>query len=114
MIAAHDPIQRPPDARLLFVDPCGRITHVPRSQFVDFLQPGDLVIANDAATLPASLRGVHLRTGAEIEVRLAGRSSLAPRDVNRFSAIVFGAGDFHTGTEERPLPPPLAPGDRLT
>ncbi len=27
--------------------------------------------------------------------------------------MVFGAGDFHTPTEHRPLPPPLAAGDRL-
>ena len=26
---------------------------------------------------------------------------------------MFGAGDFPTRTEDRPLPPPLAPGDRL-
>ena len=40
--------------------------------------PGDLVVANDAATLPASLAGVHLPTAAPIEVRLAGRASLRP------------------------------------
>jgi S-adenosylmethionine:tRNA ribosyltransferase-isomerase len=34
-------------------------------------------------------------------------------DVSRFSAVVFGEGDFHTRTEDRPLPPPLNPGDRL-
>ena len=28
-------------------------------------------------------------------------------------AVVFGAGDFRTRTEDRPLPPKLAPGDRL-
>ena len=39
------------------------------------------MIANDAATLPASLRGVHLQTGIEVEVRLAARASLAPDDV---------------------------------
>ena len=33
--------------------------------------------------------------------------------VRTFSAVVFGAGDFRTRTEDRPLPPPLAPGDRL-
>ena len=55
----HRPVQRPRDARLLVVDAQGRITHAPRSRFVDLLQPGDLVIANDAATLPASLHGVH-------------------------------------------------------
>ena len=113
MIAADQPIQRPPRARLLVVDGCGRITHAPRAAFVDLLRRGDLVVANDAATLPASLHGVHLPSGADIEVRLAGRSSLAADDVNEFAAVVFGAGDFRTRTEDRPLPPPLAPGDRL-
>jgi S-adenosylmethionine:tRNA ribosyltransferase-isomerase len=113
VIAAQRPIQRPRDARLLVVDGRGRITHAPRSRFIDFLRPGDLVIANDAATLPASLRGVHVPSGAEIEVRLAARSSLAPTDVRTFSAIVFGEGDFRVRTEDRPLPPPLFRGDRL-
>jgi S-adenosylmethionine:tRNA ribosyltransferase-isomerase len=77
------------------------------------LRPGDLVIANDAATLPANLSGFHVPTGRSIEVRLTGRRSLAPDDIRCFSAIVFGAGDFHVRTEDRPLPPTLAPGDRL-
>jgi S-adenosylmethionine:tRNA ribosyltransferase-isomerase len=42
-----------------------------------------------------------------------GRRSLSPRDVRSFSAIVFGAGDFHTPTERRPAPPSLTAGDRL-
>ena len=70
-------------------------------------------MANDAATLPASLHGRHVPTGAEIEVRLAGRRSLADDAVSEFSAVVFGAGDYHTRTEQRPLPPPFAPGDRF-
>jgi len=113
MIAADHPIQRPPGAMLAVVDARGAIEHAPRSAFVDFLRPGDLVIANDAATLPASLRGEHVPSGALIEVRLAGRRSLAPDDVDRFLAVVFGDGDFHTRTEDRPPPPGLAPGDRL-
>ena len=70
-------------------------------------------MANDAATLPASLAGVHLPTGSAVEVRLAGRDSLLPRDVTRFTAVVFGAGDFRTPTEDRPTPPVLHPGDAL-
>jgi len=112
VIAAARPIQRPLDARLLVVSPNGAIAHAARSGLADFLQPGDLVIANDAATLPASLQGVDLPSGAPIEVRLAGRSSFAREDL-RFSAVVFGAGDWRTRTEERPPPPPLARGDRL-
>ena len=113
MIAATRPVQRPPDAKLLFVDASRRIGHAPRSAFVELLRRGDLVVANDAATLPASLRGVHALTGAPVEVRLAGRPSLRPEDVNRFSAVVFGGGDFHTRTEDRPAPPALSAGDRL-
>lgn len=113
MIPATSSVQRPADAKLLVVDAQRNIIHVPRSAFVEFLRPNDLVIANDAATLPASLTGVHGGTGQQIEVRLAGRHSLNPMDVSRFSAVVFGEGDFHTRTEDRPLPPALNPGDTL-
>jgi len=65
MIAATSAVQRPADAKLLVVDPQRNIIHVPRSAFVEFLRPNDLVIANDAATLPASLTGVHERTRSE-------------------------------------------------
>ena len=112
MIAAQQPVQRPADARLLVIDRHGAITHAPRSTLADFLEPGDLVVANDAGTLPASLHGVHLASGAPIEVRLAARASFAHEDL-RFAAIVFGVGDWRTRTEDRPLPPPFAHGDRL-
>ena len=114
MIAADRPVQRPATARLLHVDRHGDIRHAPRSQLAEFLRPGDLVIANDAATLPASLHGVHARTGLAIEVRLAGKPSLASRDAQRFIAVVFGGGDYHTRTEDRALPPALHADDELT
>lgn len=113
MIAAESAVQRPPDAKLLVIDDHENIIHVPRSAFVEFLRPNDLVIANDAATLPASLSGVHQQTGKVIEVRLAGRPSLDPSDINRFSAVVFGEGDFHTRTEDRPSPPSIKRSDTL-
>jgi S-adenosylmethionine:tRNA ribosyltransferase-isomerase len=113
MIAADRPVQRPRQAKLLVVDAFGEITHSRRATFVEFLRPGDLVIANDAATLPASLRGEHVPSGDPVEVRLAGRHSLAADDVRRFFAVVFGAGDYRTRTEDRPLPPRLGPGDRF-
>jgi S-adenosylmethionine:tRNA ribosyltransferase-isomerase len=111
MIAAREPVQRPADARLLAIDGAGRMTHGSRRRFAGLLRAGDLVVANDAATLPASLHGSHARTGAPVEVRLAQRAGL--EDVRRFTAVVFGAGDFHTRTEDRPAPPPLIAGDRL-
>jgi S-adenosylmethionine:tRNA ribosyltransferase-isomerase len=105
-------VQRPPDARLLVVNERGEIGRAPRSRLEDALRPGDLVVANDAATLPASLVGVHVPTGKPLEVRLAGRGSLAHDDL-RFRAVLFGAGDWRTRTEDRPAPPPIAAGDPL-
>ncbi len=111
MIAASVPVQRPAGAKLLVAGGNGRIEHWRRADFVGLFREGDLVIANDAATLPASLAGRHVPTGRDIEVRLAGRDSLDL--VTRFSAVLFGAGDFRTRTEARPQPPSVHPGDGL-
>jgi S-adenosylmethionine:tRNA ribosyltransferase-isomerase len=113
MRAGSLPIQRPHDAKLLAVDNRGRIEHLARSKFVDLLGYGDLVIANDAATLPASLTGQHLPSGEYIEARLAGRGSLALDQIKTFSAVIFGQGDFRMRTEDRPFPPALTAGDQL-
>jgi S-adenosylmethionine:tRNA ribosyltransferase-isomerase len=113
MQAARAPIQRPQDARLLSIDATGRLTHHPRARLAQLLRAGDLVVANDAATLPASLSGIHQPTKATIELRLAARASLRPADVHRFTAVAFGRGDWRIRTEDRPPPPALAPGDRL-
>ena len=113
MNAATTATQRPADAKLLVIDAAGHFEHASRERLPGFLRPGDLLVANDAATLPASLQGVHLRSGAAIEVRLAGRRSLAVDDVFEFTAIVFGAGDHRTRTEDRMAPPELRVGDRL-
>jgi S-adenosylmethionine:tRNA ribosyltransferase-isomerase len=114
VIAAGTPEQRPADARLLVVDDRGAIAHVPRHRFTEFLRRGDLLVANDAVTLPSSLQGTHLRSGAVIEVRLAGARSLELGENPSLAAVVFGAGDFRTRTEDRAAPPALAPGDRLS
>ncbi len=113
MIAAHAPQQRRPDARLLVVRDDGSIMSSSRVRWIEHLRTGDLVVANDAATLPASLHGVHVRTNAAVEVRLATRRSLDADDVLRWTAVVFGAGNWRTRTEDRPPPPRLAVGDRL-
>lgn len=99
-------------AKLLVIDAREGLRHIAREGLIDVLRPGDLVVANDAATLPASLHGTHIPTAEPIEVRLAGRSSLST-ELADFSAVVFGAGDFHIRTEDRPQPPPLTTGDRL-
>ena len=114
MIVANEPIQRRHDAKLLVIDGARSIAHVARSDFATLVRRFDVVVANDAATLPASLAGVHDRTSAPIEIRLAARSSLDIAPPIEFVAVVFGRGDFHMRTEDRPSPPLLRDGDRLT
>ena len=97
--------------KLLVVGSTGAMLRLPRSELTHLFAPGDLVVANDAATLPASLTGTHVAGGAAIEMRLAAWITLG--DPTRFIAIAFGAGDYRTRTEARPLPPLLSAGDRL-
>jgi S-adenosylmethionine:tRNA ribosyltransferase-isomerase len=106
MIAADRPDSKQP--KLFVIDGNGT-RHLPRSALGSLFDAGDLIVANDAATLPASLHG-ELR-GQPIEVRLAGWVSV--HDPRRFVAIAFGAGDHRTRTEDRP-PASLAVADRLS
>ena len=100
--------------KLLVIDERGHLAHHHAGDLPKFLNRGDLVVANDAATLPASLQGVHVPTGEAVEIRLAGRASLESAAVQRFTTVVFGAGDYRTPTEHRPPPPRLRTGDELT
>lgn len=90
----------------------GGLQHLSRSELATLFGANDLIVANDAAVLPASLTGSHGPSGKPLEVRLAGW----PQDGRpglRFIALAFGAGDFRTPTEDRSPPPSLQPGDRL-
>lgn len=66
------------------------------------LAPGDLLVLNDAATLPAAIRGDGW------EIRLGRRSG-----PDRWWVGVLGAGCWATPTEQRPDPPSWRPGQRL-
>ena len=73
----------------------------------DHLRSGDLLVVNDAATLPASLRGRDGRNN-QVEIRLA-----AQLDQRVWRAVMFGAGDWRTPTEDRPSPPHFVEGDEI-
>jgi S-adenosylmethionine:tRNA ribosyltransferase-isomerase len=93
---------------MLVVDPASaRLAGHTVEDLPELLRRGDVLIVNDAATLPASLPA-QTAQGASIELRLLG-----PEKAGRFSAIVFGAGDYRTRTEDRPAPPTLKPGEVL-
>jgi S-adenosylmethionine:tRNA ribosyltransferase-isomerase len=107
------PRHGPRCTKLLVVDARGSITHHAAADLPRFIRQGDLIVANDAATLPASLAATHVPTGETVEIRLAGRRSLAPDAVTTFTAIVFGAGDYRTPTEYRTAPPAFGVGEEL-
>ena len=90
----------------------GRMRHLPRAALAALFSPGDLVVANDAATLPASLHGTHRaerRADRGPARRLASRSATRPASSRSSSAPAIIARAPRTGRS----PPPLAPGDRL-
>jgi S-adenosylmethionine:tRNA ribosyltransferase-isomerase len=101
-------------ARLLVIDPAGgRFAERRAVELPGLLRGGDLVVLNDAATLPASLAGRDAH-GDPIELRLiAGPRAADVGDEPTFQAVLFGAGDWHQRTEDRPAPPRVRPGDRL-
>ncbi|HLK37327.1 MAG TPA: S-adenosylmethionine:tRNA ribosyltransferase-isomerase [Polyangiaceae bacterium] len=105
MNAARSPRGGPLTDRLLVVDPsidgyrARSIADLP-----DFVRSGDLLVVNDAATLPASLRGRTSR-GETVEARLLTSSE------DRWRAVLFGPGDWRTRTEDRAAPPAVREGD---
>ena len=109
MSPAFEPPTRRDAVRLLVIDPrTGSIADRPFIEFADLFGPGDLLVVNDAATLPASLPGF-TRAGRRVEARL-----VQPVGPGEWEAVLFGAGDWRTRTEDRPAPPRVHVGDRLS
>ncbi len=73
-----------------------------------YFDPGDLVIVNDAATLPATLMA-RTQMGQRIELRLAQR-----RGASLWLCLALGSGTWRDDTNARHAPPALATGARLT
>lgn len=101
------------DVRLLVIDPgAGSFAEARTTALPALLRAGDLLVVNDAATLPASLRG-HDAQGREVEARLVSLADEDHHGAPLFWAALLGAGDWHQRTEDRPPPPSLALGDRI-
>ncbi|HZU84473.1 MAG TPA: S-adenosylmethionine:tRNA ribosyltransferase-isomerase [Polyangiaceae bacterium] len=108
MIAPASGPREPLEQRLLLVDVrAGSWRHGRIADLARWLSPGDLLVVNDAATLPASLAATG-PGGEPMEVRLAGE--LAD---GLWRAVLFGPGDWRTRTEHRPEPARVEPGAEL-
>jgi S-adenosylmethionine:tRNA ribosyltransferase-isomerase len=93
--------------RLLALDTAhGRWTDGSIGDLPRHLQRGDLLVLNDAATLPASLPA-RTAAGEVIELRLATQEGAD------FWAVAFGAGGWRQRTEDREAPPAIAAGSTV-
>lgn len=128
MNPARAPRERRSDARLLAVDAgSGQHADLLVTDLPKLLRPSDLLVVNDAATVPASLHGQVVEStlessaearsagAAKVELRLAGFAAPVPGESadDAFWAVLFGAGDWRTPTEHRPSPPRVAVGTRI-
>jgi len=110
LVAAAWPAENHSATRLLHVDPAQNAFHDGLvSDLTTLLRPHDLLVLNDAATLPGSLPG--WSPCGPLEMRLAGPPSGS--DPSLWPAVLFGPGSWRERTEERQPPPRLAAGDRI-
>lgn len=110
--AAAWPRSDPAAARLLRVDPAlGTIEEGWIRDLPGLLRAGDLLVLNDAATLPASFRGRSRR--GPVEMRLLGPPLDEHEGRLRWNAVLFGPGSWRQRTENRPPPPALGRGERI-
>jgi S-adenosylmethionine:tRNA ribosyltransferase-isomerase len=108
MSPARWPRARPEEEKLLIIDSLtetwedARIADLPLA-----LRAGDLLVVNDAATLPASMPVV-FPTGVPGELRL-----LAMNLDESFECVLFGPGTWRSRTEDRPAAERVRCGDTL-
>jgi len=108
VVAAHWPRDDRAAQRLLVVDAeRGTVDDSTLGRLGDLLHPGDLLVFNDAATLPASFR-MSTERNDPVELRLLRESQ------GVYWALALGHGDWRQRTEERGPPPGLSVGDVLT
>lgn len=94
--------------RMLVVDPLAGVSFdTTARRLPELLHPGDLVVVNDAATLPASLP-VRTESGRVHELRIA-----TPGGPAGWWVVLLGEGDWRTPTEHRPQPDALDVGDAI-
>ena len=75
-LIAQTPVEPRDSSRLLVVDrQTGELQHRHFSDILNFIQPGDLLVANDTKVIPARLLGRRTDTGGKVEVFLLHRLS---------------------------------------
>jgi S-adenosylmethionine:tRNA ribosyltransferase-isomerase len=85
-LIAQTPIEPRDASRLMVVDrDAGTIAHRRFRDIIDYLRPGDLLVANETRVIPARCTARKVPTGGKVELLL-----LAKRDPLRWEALVKG------------------------
>lgn len=109
MKPANQPTADPMAHKLLVIDALSKkFTHTTIRDLPHFLRAGDVLVVNDAATFPGSLRA-RSDTGRQYEIRLVSH-----RGGTDWNAVLFGDGDWRTPTELRPTVEPVNRGTRFS
>lgn len=89
-------------AKLMVMDPCHtNATHSTVQALPEFLQKGDVLVFNNAGTLPASF---HFETErGVVEVRLISNRSSQAQEPFSWTAVAYQGGDWRQKTEDRQL-----------
>jgi len=110
-LIAQTPIEPRDAARLLVIHrESGTIEHRVFQDLVNYLRPGDVLIANDSRVLPARLYGRKIPSGGRVELLL-----LAPRDAFTWEVLI-GGRRVRAGTRieiVQPTPVPTPPNSPL-
>lgn len=101
-----------PKTKLLVINnESGTHSHAFFNELGHYLNEGDVLVANNAATIPASFQGS--ARGKPIELRLAANLEPNEKTPRRWLAVLFGEGSWKTPTERRAAAPLVSPGDTI-
>ena len=94
-LIAQTPVEPRDSSRLLVMDKIsGKIEHKHFYDIIDYLNPGDLLVANDSRVLPARIYGTKAETGARVEFLLLKQIS-----GNRWETLCKPGKKAREGTE---------------
>lgn len=94
-LIAQTPVEPRDSSRLLVMDKIsGKIEHKHFYDIIDYLNPGDLLVANDSRVLPARIYGIKAETGARVEFLLLKQIS-----GNRWETLCKPGKKAREGTE---------------
>ena len=97
-LIAQSPAEPRDASRLLVLDrSTGQIEHRIFRDLVDYLRPGDLLVANRSRVVPARLKGIKVATGTPVEMLLL-RPSAEPPSADEWEVLLKPARRLRPGT----------------